>query len=70
MTDTADPDSETADINSETAASIEAVDRFNEAFGLRDVDAIMDAMTDDCVFESTAPPDGSRFEGQEDVRTL
>mgnify|MGYP000926896618 CR=1 FL=1 len=30
----------------------------------------MDAMTEDCVFESTAPPDGSRFEGQEDVRTL
>ncbi len=30
----------------------------------------MEAMTNDCVFESTAPPDGSRFEGQEDVRTL
>jgi ketosteroid isomerase-like protein len=28
----------------------------------------MDAMTDDCVFESTTPPDGTRHEGQRAVR--
>lgn len=47
----------------------QAVDRFNEAFGRCDVDAVMAAMTDDCVFESTSPPDGARFEGQEAVRS-
>lgn len=46
-----------------------AVERFNAAFARRDVDAVMAAMTDDCVFESTAPPDGHRHEGQRAVRT-
>src|SRR5581483_8208881 len=50
------------------AATIAAVERFNEAFNRHDVDAIMAAMTDDCVFESTSPPDGRRFEGQAAVR--
>jgi ketosteroid isomerase-like protein len=45
-----------------------AVDRFNDAFDRHDVDAVMDAMTDDCVFESTAPPLGVRHRGQEAVR--
>jgi ketosteroid isomerase-like protein len=45
-----------------------AVDRFNEAFNRHDVDAVMAAMTDDCVFENTAPPDGGRFEGAAAVR--
>ncbi len=44
------------------------VDRFNEAFNAHDVDAIMALMTDDVVFENTAPPDGQRFEGQDAVR--
>lgn len=42
---------------------------FNAAFNLHDVDAVMAVMTEDCVFESTAPPDGVRFEGQAAVRT-
>jgi ketosteroid isomerase-like protein len=46
----------------------EAVDRFNDAFNEHDVDAVMAAMTDDCVFESTAPPHGERFEGAAAVR--
>ena len=45
-----------------------AVDRFNEAFNRHDVDAVMAAMTDDCVFENTSPPNGERFEGQDRVR--
>ena len=46
----------------------EAVDRFNEAFNRHDVDAVMAAMTDDCVFENTSPPNGQRYEGQDQVR--
>jgi len=45
-----------------------AVDRFNEAFNRHDVDGVMAAMTDDCVFENTSPPDGGRFEGAAVVR--
>ena len=45
-----------------------AVARFNAAFAAKDVDAIMAAMTSDCVFEDTAPPDGQRHEGSEAVR--
>jgi cation diffusion facilitator family transporter len=51
-----------------TSATLAAVDRFNEAFNRHDVDAVMAAMTDDCVFESTAPPNGERFEGPAAVR--
>lgn len=52
-----------------TTATIAAVERFNEAFGRQDVEAVMAAMTDDCVFENTyPPPDGQRYEGQAAVR--
>jgi cation diffusion facilitator family transporter len=46
----------------------EAIERFNEAFNAHDVDAVMAAMTDDCVFESTSPPNGQRYEGAAQVR--
>ena len=51
---------------------IEAVvNGLNDAFNRKDVDGIMAAMTDDCVFESTSPPpDGARFQGQAAVRAL
>ncbi|HEX4433047.1 MAG TPA: TIGR03086 family metal-binding protein [Frankiaceae bacterium] len=45
-----------------------AVDRFGAAFDVQDVDAVIAAMTPDCVFESTAPPDGVRYEGADAVR--
>jgi ketosteroid isomerase-like protein len=52
-----------------TAATVATIERFNEAFNRHDVDGVMAAMTDDCVFESTAPaPDGVRHEGQVAVR--
>lgn len=54
-----------------TAATLAAVDRFNAAFNRHDVDAVMAAMTDDCVFENTMPPpDGERVEGQAAVRAV
>ena len=52
-----------------TDATITAVQRFNEAFGRHDVDAIMALMTPDCIFDSTRPsPDGERIEGAGPVR--
>jgi ketosteroid isomerase-like protein len=57
-------------IDEETHATIAAVDRFNDAFNRHDVDAVMAAMTDDCAFESTSPPDGDRFEGAAAVRKV
>ena len=48
-----------------------AVARFNEAFNSRDVAAVMERMTDDCVFESTGPaPDGQRHEGRQAVHAV
>jgi len=56
---------------SSTAATIETINRFNEAFNRHDVDAIMALMTDDVVFENTSPrPDGERFEGAVPVRAF
>ena len=53
---------------SSESATTEAVDRFNDAFNRHDVDGVMAAMTDDCVFENTSPPEGQRFEGAAAVR--
>ena len=53
-------------IDTETLA---AVRRFSDAFNRHDVDAIMEMMTVDCVFENTRPaPDGTRVEGAAAVR--
>jgi len=55
-------------VESETRA---AIDRFNVALNGHDVDAVMAAMTADCIFENTwPPPDGERFEGQAAVRAF
>jgi uncharacterized protein (TIGR03086 family) len=48
--------------------ALAAVERFGDAFDAKDIDAIMANMTPDCVFESTAPPDGERHSGAEAVR--
>ncbi len=54
-----------------TTSTLEAVERFNQAFNRHDVDAVMAAMTEDCVFENTfPPPDGERYEGQAAVRAF
>ena len=57
-----------ANLTNETLAAIE---RFNEAFNRHDVDAVMAAMTEDCLFENTSPPpDGERYYGQAAVRAF
>ena len=49
--------------------TLSAINRFNDAFNRHDVDAVMAAMTEDCVFENTnPPPDGARYVGQDSVR--
>ncbi|HUK69066.1 MAG TPA: nuclear transport factor 2 family protein [Streptosporangiaceae bacterium] len=41
------------------------IDMFHEAFNRRDLDALGDLITDDCVFEATSPaPDGTRHVGR------
>jgi ketosteroid isomerase-like protein len=53
----------------ETAATLATVRRFLDAFARHDVDGIMAAMDEDCVFENTwPPPDGERHVGQAAVR--
>src|SRR5205085_12251456 len=53
----------------QTESTVEVIKRFNEAFNRHDVQAVMDLMTDDCIFEDTyPPPDGERFEGHVAVR--
>jgi ketosteroid isomerase-like protein len=49
--------------------TLAAVENFNSAFNGHDVNAVMNAMTEDCVFENTSPaPDGARVEGAVMVR--
>ncbi|HKE93557.1 MAG TPA: nuclear transport factor 2 family protein [Povalibacter sp.] len=56
-------------LEEQTAATIAAVTRFNAAFDHHDVDGVMAAMTEDCVFENTGPaPDGTRYAGAAAVR--
>ena len=56
-------------MSDETVTTLSAVEAFNTAFNRHDVDELMKTMTEDCVFENTnPPPDGSRYEGQKDVR--
>jgi ketosteroid isomerase-like protein len=60
-----------AQATTQSADALAAVQRFNDAFARGDVDAVMEAMTDDCVFENTSPaPDGERYVGRAAVRTF
>ncbi|MFR9801268.1 nuclear transport factor 2 family protein [Pseudonocardia sp. RS010] len=51
-----------------TTRTLATVERFLEAFGRGDVDAVMAVMGQDCVFESTEPPDGRCHRGRDEVR--
>ena len=49
-------------------SGIRAVLAFNEAFNRHDVPAMMQLMSDDCVFENTSPaPDGTVYTGKANV---
>jgi ketosteroid isomerase-like protein len=57
--------------DSAARSTLEAVRRFNEAFNRHDVDGVMAAMSEDCVFENTCPPpDGERHVGLVSVRKI
>jgi len=57
--------------DAQSIATLESVKRFNEAFNRHDVDGVMAAMTDDCVFENTNPaPDGKHYQGQAEGRAF
>lgn len=51
--------------------TIEVLEGFADAWNRHDVDALMDFMAEDCVFEASAGPDicGTRYVGREAVRT-
>ena len=54
-----------------TEATRAVLQRFNDAFARHDVDAVMAAMTEDCLFENTyPPPDGEQYTGQAAVRAF
>jgi ketosteroid isomerase-like protein len=44
------------------------VRRFNAAWAAHDLAGAPDLTSDDCVFESTAPPDGQRCASQAEIR--
>ncbi|MBN8582419.1 MAG: nuclear transport factor 2 family protein [Anaerolineae bacterium] len=49
--------------------AMRVVMQFNDAFNQHDVPAMMALMSEDCLFENTAPaPDGTVYKGQADVR--
>jgi len=49
-------------------SAIRLVLKFNEAFNRHDVSGMMQLMSEDCVFENTAPaPDGTVYLGKEAV---
>ena len=53
---------------SKIEAGVRIVLEFNEAFNHHDVPGMMQLMSDDCVFENTAPaPDGTVYSGKEAV---
>jgi ketosteroid isomerase-like protein len=45
----------------------ETVRRFDDAFNRGDLAALGELITEDCVFENTAPPDGRRYIGRDAV---
>lgn len=46
----------------------DTIQRFHEALNRRDLDALGELITDDCVFEATSPaPDGTRHAGRQAV---
>ena len=51
-------------MSDETRAAIE---RFHDALNTHDIDALAPLVHEECVFETTDPPDGTRHEGRDAV---
>jgi ketosteroid isomerase-like protein len=49
---------------SQEADTRTAIEHFNEVFNRHDANALALCLTDDTIFEDTAPPDGRRVEGK------
>jgi ketosteroid isomerase-like protein len=49
-------------------AAAAVVGRFNAAWAAHDLAAALALISDDCVFESTSPPDGERHTGRAGIR--
>lgn len=43
----------------------DAIQRFHDAFNAHDIEAVARCISDDCIFEDTTPPDGTRYEGRD-----
>ncbi len=57
------------DIETEAVPTLAVVQQYNDAFNRHDVNAIMQLMTTDCVFENSFPaPNGEVYQGQTAVR--
>lgn len=51
--------------------AVNVVMQFNDALNARDLNTMMQLMTEDCIFENTSPPpEGARYEGQAAVRAF
>jgi ketosteroid isomerase-like protein len=49
--------------------ALKVVEAFGEVWGAHDLDAALDMLSDDCVFDATGPtPDGTRCVGREAIR--
>jgi ketosteroid isomerase-like protein len=58
-------------VDEQAALTLAAVARFNDAFERHDVDGVVAAITEDCLFENTGPaPDGEAYRGREVQRTF
>ena len=54
----------------QNALTLSIIEKINLVFSHHDVDAVMEMMTEDCLFENTAPPpDGTRVVGAVAVRS-
>ena len=50
---------------------VSVIEQFNDALNKHDVDAMMELMTQNCVFENTQPaPQGTRYEGHPALRAF
>lgn len=49
---------------------IEVITTFGEAWANHDLDAALELVTEDCVFDNTGPaPDGTRYVGRTEIRS-